>query len=81
MTRLVLKGQEILARSGETNAHRLSLKVKISYPTIERYINRPEEVRSYDANILGALFTLGLGLTSEQVNASPFSDFFEVRED
>jgi hypothetical protein len=80
MTRLVLKGQEILARSGEPNAHRLSLKVKVSYPTIEKYINRPELVQAYDAAVLGALFTDGLGLTAEAVSEMPLSAFFEVRE-
>ncbi len=81
MNRLVLKGHEILERSGEPNAHRLSLKVKVSYPTIEKYINRPEKIQAYDAAVLAALFIDGLELTAEEISAMPLSSFFEVRED
>jgi hypothetical protein len=81
MPRLLLKGREILALSGEPNAHRLSLRARISYPTIDRYINRPETIQALDLTVLGTLLTEGLGLTLEEALALPLSTLFDLVED
>lgn len=80
MPKLVLKGQNILSLSGEDNPHRLSLKSQVSYPTIERYINRPENVQAIDLGILASLLTAGLGLTAEEALALPLSTLFDLVE-
>jgi hypothetical protein len=79
--RFVLKGHAILERSGELNAHRLSLRAQISYPTIDRYINRSEALTSVDLALLAQLLTSGLGLTPQEVLAMPLSDLFDYVEE
>jgi hypothetical protein len=81
MPRLLLKGREILERSGEPNAHRLSLRARISYPTVDRYINRPETIQALDLTVLGTVITDGLGLTREEALALPLSALFDIVED
>jgi len=79
--RFVLKGKELLERSGVKNAHQVALKTTASYPTIDRYINRPEEVKDFDSRTLASFFCKGLDLTPEQVLAMPLGEFFEIVEE
>jgi hypothetical protein len=79
--RLVLKGREILQRSGEPNAHRLSLRAQISYPTIDRYINRSDALTAIDLTLFAQLLTAGVGLTPEEALAMPLSEFFDYVEE
>jgi hypothetical protein len=81
MPRLILKGQAILERSGEPNAHRLSLRAQVSYPTVDRYINKSDVLTAIDLNILGTLITTGMGLTPEEALAMPLSSLFDMKVD
>lgn len=78
--KLVLNGKKLLELSGEINPHRLSLKAQVSYPTVERYINRPEDVKAIDLTVLGMILTTGLGLDPEQALALPLSALFDLVE-
>lgn len=80
MRRLIFRGQEILRRSGEPNPHRLSLKARVSYPPIERLVNRPETVQSFDMANLAALLTDGLGLSEDEAMNLRLGDIFEIRD-
>lgn len=80
MTRLQIKGKNILALSGEANAHRLALKARISYPTVDRWINRPGDVSAIDLSVLGGLLIDGAGISPEELLTRPMGDFFEVVE-
>jgi len=78
MLKLVLKGRALLERSETPNAHQFSLKARVSYPTVERIVNRPEAVKAIDLFNLAALLTDGLGLTPEQALSLKLSDVFDI---
>jgi hypothetical protein len=75
---LLLKGKEILALSGESNAHRLSLKAQVSYPTVDRYINHPETLTAYGCETLAAILVDGAELSPQEILAMPMSTFFDI---
>jgi len=81
MKRLVLKGKSILALSGEPNAHRLSLKARISYPTVDRYINRPEKLSAFGSEVLASILTDGTGLSIAQILSMPLGEVFDIVDD
>lgn len=76
--RLVLKGKQILEQSQEANPHRLALKTRISYPTIEKYINRPESVQAYDATVIPMLYLDGIEMDPETFLNLRIGDVFEL---
>ena len=78
--RLVLKGKQILEQSNEANPHRLALKTRISYPTIEKYINRPESVQAYDATVIPMLFLDGIEMDPEVFLNMRLGDLFDLVE-
>lgn len=78
--RLVLKGKQILEKSNEANPHRLALKTRISYPTIEKYINRPESVQAYDATVIPMLFLDGIEMDPEVFLNMRLGDVFDLVE-
>jgi len=77
---LRLKGRKILELSGQSNAHRLSLRAQVSYPTVDRYINRPETLSSYGCETLASILIDGTGKTPEEVLDMPMSEIFEIVE-
>ncbi|KPL72227.1 hypothetical protein ADN00_15520 [Ornatilinea apprima] len=80
MLRLQIKGSEILKMSGEANNHRLALKARVSYPTVDRWINRSQNVQSIDLAALANLLLDGIGLSPDELLARPLGDFFELVE-
>lgn len=78
--RLILKGQAILAKSGLQNAHQLSLAARVSYPTADKYINRPADIRAVDLGILAQVLTGGLGIAPEDALELRLGDVFEIGE-
>jgi len=77
--KLVLKGKELLARSGLANTHQLSLRARISAQTAYKYINSPEEIKAVDCATLVAILMDGLALTSAQVLDLRIGDIFEIK--
>lgn len=80
MMKLILKGKKLLEMSGTSNAHQFSLKAQMSYPTVEKYVNRPEKMVQFDAIILANLLTYGLGMNAEQAKELRLGDIFEIVE-
>jgi hypothetical protein len=78
MPRLILRGKHILEISGEPNVHQLSMKIRVSNPTMDRWINKPEQIQSFDSDTLLKLLEDGLGLTPEEIASRPLGDFFEI---
>lgn len=74
--KLVLNSTEIMRRSRQENAHRLALVAQVSAPTVNRLINNPNAVQSFDAEALGNILTKGLGLTVEEAGELKLSDVF-----
>jgi hypothetical protein len=75
--KLVVNGEEVLKRSGLENAHQLALKSRVSYPTVERYINTPEKSVSLDTGVLASILLEGLGLTQEAALNLRLGDLFK----
>ena len=76
--KLRLKGAEILKRSGAENAHQLALKSQVSYPTVDRWVNRPETVKSIDSTVLAALLAHGWGLSADEILNLKLGEVFEL---
>jgi hypothetical protein len=80
--RLILKGQQILKMGkGAENAHQLSLRSGVSYPTVKRYVDTPELVQALDAIVLPTVLIEGQGLTREQVLDLRIGDLFDILQD
>jgi len=77
--KLVLKGKEILDRSGAANAHQLGLRLQISATTAYKYFSKPEDVQAFDIGILAAIVTEGLELTPEEAMNLKLGDIFEIK--
>jgi hypothetical protein len=77
MMKLVLKGKKLQEMSGVENAHQFSLRAKMSYPTVEKYINRPEKIVQFDATVMAQVLTEGLGLTVDQAKELRLGDIFD----
>jgi hypothetical protein len=75
--RLIPNGKKILELSNLPNAHQLALRSRVSYPTVDRYINCPEETSQVSAVVMAAILTEGLGLTPEQVLDLRVGDLFQ----
>ena len=75
--KLVPDGAKLLEKSGLANAHQLSLKARASYPTVEKYVNRPESLVSMDCAVLAALLLDGLELKQDQALDLRLGDIFK----
>jgi hypothetical protein len=76
--RLVLKGREILARSGLDNAHQLSLRSQISSPTVLRLIYKSEDVTTINLEHLAALLVKGCGINPAEVAGIKLGELFDL---
>jgi hypothetical protein len=72
-----LKGRELLRRFG-TSMYSLEKSGAASYPTIHKYITRPEEVDYISAEVLYGILVDGLGLSPEDVANMRFGEIFEL---
>jgi hypothetical protein len=80
MAKLILKGKELLERSGEENPHRLSLKVQMAAPTVHRYISQSNRVQALDLTVFPQLVMRALGLTEVQFLELKIGDLFEFEK-
>lgn len=78
MISLRLRGDMILERSGASNVHQLSLRSGVSYPTVEKYIRRPEDIQALDLGVLLQVLVDGCGMTLQQVAELRVGDLFEI---
>jgi hypothetical protein len=78
MKRLVLQGKKLLEMSGEPNAHQLSLKARVTYPTVDKYVNKPGQTIAYDTISLTQILIDGLDLTEDQILNLKIGDIFEI---
>ncbi len=62
------------------NAHQLAMKSKVSYPTIDRYINKSNEIVSIDSAVLAKILIDGMGLTIAQAKELRLGDIFDIVE-
>lgn len=74
---LRLKAAELL-KEHKTNLHQASQKGGFSYPTVHRYINKPQTIESMHMKSLVGLLIDGLGLSPDEVENLRFGDVFEV---
>lgn len=75
-----LKGQALLALGklrGIENAHQIHLRSGVSWPTIYRYIENPDQVQSINLDSLAGFLIDGLGLSPDEVVGLKFGDVFE----
>jgi hypothetical protein len=78
--RLQLIKNRLLKISKETNAHRLSMKSMVSFPTVAKYVHNPEKSNLIDLNSLTAVLINGCGMTKEQILQTRIGDLFEFSE-
>jgi hypothetical protein len=71
-----LKGQALRERL-TVNMHQLSQTEQVSYPTIWKYLNKPEELGSFSADVLYALIVEGMGISPEEAADLRLGDVFE----
>lgn len=73
-----LKGRDLLSLGGGAeNAHQLSLRSRLSWPTVYKYITTPERITTISMDVLAGLLIDGLGLTAAQILDMRFGDLFE----
>ncbi|MCO5207770.1 MAG: hypothetical protein M9928_22415 [Anaerolineae bacterium] len=72
-----LKGGELQKRL-VNNMHQAALRGEVSYPTLHRYLNSPDEVNSISTKTLYAILVHGMGLTEDEVANMRFGDVFDV---
>jgi len=78
--RLILKGKEILNRSGAENIHQLSMKANVSIATAYKHLDRPETVKAFDTEILMAFLVKGLGMSKKEILELKIGDIFKIVE-
>ena len=78
--KLVPNGEVLLQMAGLPNSHQLSLRARISYPTVDKYINAPETTSSISALVMAAILLDGLDLTPDQVLELRLGDVFQLVE-
>ena len=76
--RLILKGEEILKRSGEDNIHQLSMKSGVSVATAYKHLDKPETVKSFDTEILMAFLMEGCGMSKKDILDLKIGDLFKI---
>lgn len=79
-----LKGSRLMAlgkERGVENPHQVSMKSGVSYPTIHRYAEKPEEVEAISLRALYGFLVDGLGLSPDEVESLRFGDVFEAVPD
>jgi hypothetical protein len=77
MTKLRLKGPDLLKQSGELNPHRLSLKVQMAAPTVHRYVSQADRVQALDLTVFPQLVMRALDLEPDEFLAMKIGDLFE----
>lgn len=80
MTKLSLKGKRILEISGLENAHQVAMRSRVSYPSIEKYINKSGTVKYIDLSVLASLMIEGCGMTKEDFLNMKFGDIFSIED-
>jgi hypothetical protein len=78
--KLVPNGQKILEMAGVPNGHQLSLRARVSYPTIDKYVNRAQFAFSVSTEAMAAILLDGIGLSPEQALDLRLGDVFELVE-
>jgi hypothetical protein len=78
-----LKSRGEILKLGKTpNAHQVSMRSGISWPTVSKYLNEEEAARdemvSVDLAVLYGVLTDGLGLTESDAMNLKFGDVFEI---
>lgn len=77
-TRLILRGKRLLEMSGTENAHQLALRSQVSYPTVEKYINRPESIITIDLSVVYSILENGCGMDRDQIAGMIIGDLFDI---
>lgn len=66
----------------QDNMHRLSQREGVSYPTLLRYLNQPEndpiEIKNFSGDVLYAILVEGFGMSPDEVEDLRVGDIFEV---
>ena len=70
-----LKGRELLEKYG-VSMYRVAADGGLSYPTVHKYLTRPDDVQHMSLDVLYGLLR-GVGLTSEQAAQLKLGDLFE----
>ena len=79
--RLVLKGKDILNRSGAGNIHQLSMKAGVSVTTAYKHIDHPETVKNFDTEILLAFLMKGAGMSKKEILELKIGDLFKIADE
>lgn len=74
---LRLKAAELL-KEYDMNLHQASQAGGFSYPTMHRYISRPDTVQAMHTRSIVGLLVDALKLTPEQIANLRFGDVFEI---
>lgn len=76
-----LKGSKLMdisrERGNAKNPHQVSMRSGVSYPTILRYIEKPEEVEAVLLRALWGFLVDGIGLSAEDLASMDFGEIFE----
>jgi ribosomal protein S4E len=78
--RLVPNGKKIMQLANVENAHQLALKSKVSYPTVDKYINKGHETINIHCGVLASIMLDGCELSAEQLCNLRIGDVFRVIE-
>ena len=70
----LFNGQNLLG----TNKHRLGQEINISYPTILKYIDRPETVSTFNGDVLLSILVHGFGYSLNEISDMKVSDIFAI---
>lgn len=75
-----LKGRFFHKDKLKVNRHKLSQREGVSYPTLLRYMDPPEDepIKNFSGEVLYALLVEGFGMSPEEVEDLRIGDIFEV---
>ena len=80
MVRMVPDGKKLLGLAKAANAHQLALKSRVSYPTVDKYVNKSEESVNVSCEVMASILLFGCELTVDQLCDLRIGDVFKVVE-
>ena len=72
-----LRGRELMKQRG-LNLHKTSQRGQVTYSTVHRYMDKPEDVKAVSLSVLYGFLIDGLGIKPEELSEMRFGDIFEI---
>ena len=78
--RFRLKGHELMEMAADRrmiNPHMVHLRAGVSYPPVNKYLKRPDDVDMLSLKVLAGIVVDALGISPEEALAKPLGFYFD----